>query len=81
MGKKFDQTRGHADISLRAMDARWQWSKVCDVVVTPLGLWMLMGSGATPVIYIYIYIYTYMHLVKNLSLSQTYINPMTKIPT
>jgi hypothetical protein len=31
-----------------AMDARWQWSKVCDVGVTPSGLWTLAGSGATP---------------------------------
>jgi hypothetical protein len=57
------------------MDAHWQWSKVCDVVVTPSGLWMLTGSGETPMRYLY------MHLVKNIYLSQIYIIPMTKIPT
>jgi hypothetical protein len=57
------------------MDARWKWSKVCDIVVTPLGLWMLTGSGETPARYLY------MHLVKNIYLSQTYIIPKMEIPT
>jgi len=30
------------------MDAHWQWSKVCDVGVTSLGLWTLTGSKETP---------------------------------
>jgi len=42
------------------MDARWQQRKVCDVMMTPSGLWTLEGSGATPARYIYI------HLVKNI---------------
>jgi hypothetical protein len=33
--------------SLGAMDVRWKWSKVCDIEVTPSGLWTLAGSGET----------------------------------
>jgi hypothetical protein len=35
------------DIFARAMDARWQRSKVYDIGVTLPGLWMLTGGGAT----------------------------------
>jgi hypothetical protein len=36
------------DDSVRAMDACWQWSKVCDVEVTPSGIWTLTSSEVTP---------------------------------
>jgi hypothetical protein len=39
---------GYANIILGAMDTHWQQSKVCDIRKTLLGLWMLIGNGATP---------------------------------
>jgi hypothetical protein len=71
----FDQTRGHADISAKAMDAHWQQSKVCDTMVTPSRPWTLTSSGETHARYLYT------HLVKHIYLSQTYIDIMTKIST
>jgi hypothetical protein len=35
------------------MDTRWKKKKVCDVVVTPLRIWMLAGSGETSARYLY----------------------------
>jgi len=36
------------DIFVGAIDARRKWRKVCDDVMIPSGLWILMGSGETP---------------------------------
>jgi len=30
------------------MDDCWQWRKVCDIGMTPPGLWKLVGSGEKP---------------------------------
>jgi hypothetical protein len=39
---------GHESIFVGDMDTCWKWDKACDTGVTPSGLWMLGGSGATP---------------------------------
>lgn len=40
--------RGNVYIFVRFMDAHWNQRKVCDVRVTPIGIWTLMAIGATP---------------------------------
>jgi hypothetical protein len=42
-----DFKEGMKNISVGATDTHWQWSKVCDIKVTPLGIWTFIGTEET----------------------------------